>query len=238
MERGPSPPDRPDPEGPQGPERPQGPQAPRPGPQAPSPGPQAPPPPPQGPPGYAPPAPETAPGYGGAVPPGGWQQPIARTESGWVGRPLASWGSRLGAYLIDALVLLIPVVLLGILIFGGGIDGDSSFWAWIGASLLYAVLFAVVVLFYAPLLMIREGERNGQTLGKQLVGIRVVRDNGEPFGFGAAALREVVLKQLAVNIASAIVPFIPWFLNFFWPLWDDQNRALHDMAASTHVIKA
>ena len=85
--------------------------------------------------------------------------------------------------------------------------------------------------------MMRDGERNGQTLGKQMVGIKVVRDNGEPFGFGWAAYREVVLKQLAVNIASAIIPFLPWFLNYFWPLWDDQNRALHDMAASTHVIR-
>jgi uncharacterized RDD family membrane protein YckC len=240
MERGSFPPDRPDPERPQGPETPPGPQAPPPGPQAPSPGPQAPPPPPQGPPGYAPPAPgpETAPGYGGPVPPGGWQQPIARPESGWAGKPLASWGSRLGAYLVDFLVVIVPVVILAVVIFGGAAGADSSVWAWIGASILYALLFAAVFLLYAPLLMMREGERNGQTLGKQLVGIRVVRDSGEPFGFGWAALREVVLKQLAVGIASSIIPFIPWFLNYFWPLWDDENRALHDMGASTHVIKA
>jgi uncharacterized RDD family membrane protein YckC len=240
MERGSFPPDRPDPERPQGPETPPGPQAPPPGPQAPSPGPQAPPPPPQGPPGYAPPAPgpETAPGYGGPVPPGGWQQPIARPESGWAGKPLASWGSRLGAYLVDFLVVVVPVVILAVVIFGGAAGADSSVWAWIGASILYALLFAAVFLLYAPLLMMREGERNGQTLGKQLVGIRVVRDSGEPFGFGWAALREVVLKQLAVGIASSIIPFIPWFLNYFWPLWDDENRALHDMGASTHVIKA
>jgi uncharacterized RDD family membrane protein YckC len=243
MERGSPPPERPDPERPVGPETPRGPQAPPPGPQAPppgpqapAPGPQAPPPPPQGPPGYAPPAPDSAPGYGGPVPPGGWQQPIARQESGWIGKPLASWGSRLGAWLIDLLIVLIPVVLLAVLIFGGAAEGDSV-WGWIGASLLYALLFAAVYFLYAPLLMIREGARNGQTLGKQWVGIRVVRDNGQPFGFGAAALREVVLKQLAVGIASSIIPFIPWFLNYFWPLWDDQNRALHDMGASTHVIR-
>jgi uncharacterized RDD family membrane protein YckC len=140
--------------------------------------------------------------------------------------------------LIDGLILLIPIVVLAVLIFGGSVDSDSSVGAWIGASILYALLIAAVVLFYAPLLMMRGGERNGQTLGKQMVGIRVVRDNGEPLGFGWAAYREVVLKQLAVNVASAIIPFIPWFLNYFWPLWDDQNRALHDMAASTHVIKA
>ena len=41
-----------------------------------------------------------------------------------------------------------------------------------------------------------------------------------------------------MTIASSIIPFIPWFLNYFWPLWDDQNRALHDMVVSTHVVQA
>ena len=142
MERGSPPPDRPDPERPTGPETPPGPQAPAPGPQAPAPtqapGPQAPPPPPQGPPGYAPPAPESAPGYGGPVPPGGWQQPIARPEAGWVGRPLASWGSRVRR-LADRLAssLLIPVVILVVVVVGGIADNDSSVWAGVGASLLY-----------------------------------------------------------------------------------------------------
>jgi uncharacterized RDD family membrane protein YckC len=226
MERGSPSPERRDPERAAGPETPRGPQAPAPGPHAPPPGPHAPPPPPQG-----------APGYGGPVPPGGWQQPIARQESSWVGKPLASWGSRFGAWLIDFVVVLVPVVVLAVVIFGGAAEGDSV-WGWVGASILYVLLFASVFMLYAPLLMIREGARNGQTLGKQWVGIRVVRDNGQPFGFGVAAFREVVLKQLAVNLASSIIPFIPWFLNYFWPLWDDENRALHDMAASTHVIRA
>jgi uncharacterized RDD family membrane protein YckC len=232
MERGSPPPDRPEPERRPGPESPPGPQAPAP--QAPPPGPQAPPP------GYAPPAPpgpESAPSYGGPVPPGGWQQPIARPESGWAGQPLAGWGTRLGAYLIDLLVLLIPIGILGVLIVGGLVDDDSSVGGWVAASILWALVAGVVVLLYAPLLMMRQGARNGQTLGKQVVGIRVVRDSGEPMSFGWAALREVVVKNLAVNIASSIIPLIPWFLNYFWPLWDDQNRALHDMAVSTHVVR-
>ena len=235
MERGPFPPDSADPERPPGPETPAGPETP-PGPQAPAPGPQAPPPPPQGPPGYAPPAPESAPGYGGPVPPGGWQQPIARPDSGWAGKPLASWGSRFGAQLIDWLVLLIPAaILLAVLI--GGLDANSSAWTVVSTSILSFLVWSAVLLLYAPLLMIRQGERNGQTLGKQLVGIRVVRDSGQPFGFWWAVLREVVLKNLAVGIAATIIPVIPWLLDNLWPLWDDENRALHDMAASTHVIR-
>jgi uncharacterized RDD family membrane protein YckC len=212
MERGPLPPDPPDPERPRGPETPPGPQAPAPGPQAP------------------------APGYGGRVPPGGWQQPIARPQAGWVGQPLASWGSRVAATVIDWLVLLIPAaILLALLV--GGLDGDSSAWAVVGTSILSFVIWSVVVLLYAPLLMVRGGERNGQTLGKQFVGIRAVRDSGEPFGFWWAVLREVVVKNLLVGIASSIIPLLPWLLDNLWPLWDGENRAVHDMIVSTHVLK-
>jgi uncharacterized RDD family membrane protein YckC len=177
------------------------------------------------------------------VPPGGWQAPVAQQPQGWVGTPLAGWGSRLGAYLIDGLVLLVPAVVLFIAFVGGavGISGDNedvAAGAAIGAILLWLLVMAVIGLLYAPLLMARDGARNGQTWGKQMLNIRAVRDNGQPFSFGSAALREVVLKFLAVSIASSIIPLIPWFLNFFWPLWDDQNRALHDMAASTHVVTA
>ena len=95
-----------------------------------------------------------------------------------------------------------------------------------------------MVFIYAPVLMAREGQSNGQTWGKQMLGIRVVRDNGQPMSFGWAALREIAVKGLLVAIASSIIPVIPWFLNYLWPLWDDENRALHDMVFSTHVVRA
>jgi uncharacterized RDD family membrane protein YckC len=149
----------------------------------------------------------------------------------------------LGATLIDSLILLVPAAILFVVIVGGAIglsgdDDDVATGAAIVAFLLFGLLFLVIYLLYAPVLMMRRGERNGQTWGKQVIGIRAVRDNGQPFDFWYAALREIALKGLAVGIASSIIPLIPWFLNFFWPLWDDQNRALHDMAVSTHVVRA
>jgi uncharacterized RDD family membrane protein YckC len=206
------------------------------GPQAPGP----PPPPPGGPyappgGGYAPPGPEGPPSYGGPVPPGGWQQPIPQQAPGWHGSPLASWGSRLAATLIDWLVLLVPVVILTIIVVAIAAGSDTGA---VVTGILGFLAYLVVALIYAPLLMAREGEHNGQTWGKQALGIRVVRDSGEAMGFGWAALREIAVKGLAVGIASSIIPIIPWFLNYFWPLWDDQNRALHDMIVSTHVVQA
>ena len=191
------------------------------------------------------PGPEAAPGYGGPVPPGGWQQPLARPAGGegWIGRPLASWGSRVGAAIVDGLIIGIPAFILFIVLVGGSVgitggDEDASVWAIVGASILWFLIVAAIGLLYAPATMARDGTHNGQTWGKQLLGIRVVRDNGERMSFGWAALREVVVKQLAVGIASSIIPFIPYLLDVLWPLWDDQNRALHDMVVQTHVVRA
>jgi uncharacterized RDD family membrane protein YckC len=201
-------------------------------------GPQAPPP------GYAPPpGPEAAPGYGGAVSPGGWRQPVARAagDAAWVGRPLASWGSRVAAAVIDGLIIGIPAVVLFVAFLGSAVgltgdDSDASAWAVIGGLLLWFVLVAAFALLYAPATMARRGAHNGQTWGKQLLGIRVLRDNGKAMSFGWAALREVVIKGLAVGIASSIVPVVPYVVDVLWPLWDDENRALHDMAVQTHVV--
>jgi uncharacterized RDD family membrane protein YckC len=218
----PPPPERPEPDQPPSPPEPPPPPG---GPQSPAApvGPQAP-----------PAGPEGPPSYGGPVPPGGWQQPIAQQQPGWHGRPLASWGTRLAAYLLDALILLIPVIGLTVVVVAIAAGSDT---AAIVTVILGFLAYLVVAFLYAPLLMAREGAQNGQTWGKQALGIRVIRDGGETMSFGWAALREIAVKGLGVGIASSIIPLIPWFLNFFWPLWDDENRALHDMVVSTHVVQ-
>ncbi len=233
----------------QDPERPDspgtGPQSPAPpaGPQSPPPESPVAPPPAQQPAGPQSPAPG---GYGGPVPPGGWQQPVGAAPPQAVAASpgqLAGWGARLGAYLIDALIIAVPFLIIFFALVAGAVgfgesNDDAAAGGLIAGGILTVLTFAAVALLYAPLLMRRDGERNGQTWGKQIIGIRAVRDNGQAWSFGSAALREVVIKGLAVGIASSIIPLIPWFLNFFWPLWDDQNRALHDMAVSSHVVKA
>ena len=173
------------------------------------------------------------PSYGGPVPPGGWQQPIPQ-QPGWIGQPLASWGSRVAATLIDWLILLVPAVILTIVVVAIAAGSDTGA---IVTGILGFLAYLLVLFAYAPVLMAREGKNNGQTWGKQMIGIRVVRDNGESVGFGLAALREIAVKGLLISIVSSIIPLIPWLLDYLWPLWDDENRALHDMVVSTHVLR-
>ena len=91
-------------------------------------------------------------------------------------------------------------------------------------AILSSLLYLVAVLFYAPLLVARQGAHNGQTWGKQIVGIRVVRDSGQPVDIGFGFLREVVVKGLLFGFVGSFFFSIPTLLDYLWPLWDDQNR--------------
>jgi uncharacterized RDD family membrane protein YckC len=192
--------------------------------------------PPEGPqpPATGPQAPYTPIPDGPETPPSGWQQPIA-SPSGWEGRQLASWGSRVGATLLDWLILLIPVTLLIVLVVVVFLSSDVG---GIVTAIISSLLYLVAVLFYAPLLMGREGAHNGQTWGKQIVGIRVVRDSGQPVDIGFGFLREFVVKGLLFGFVGSFFFSIPTLVDYLWPLWDDQNRALHDMVVTTHVVRA
>ena len=174
--------------------------------------------------------------YGGPVPPGGWQAPAGPpAQQAWAGAPLAGWGSRVGALLLDALILTIPVVILIVLIIGVAAGSDAGA---VVTGILGFLAYLLAVFFYAPVLMARDGERNGQTFGKQIVGIRVTRDNGQPFDFGSAMVREVAVKNLLFGVVGGFFVGIPTLVDYLWPLWDDQNRSLHDMVVSTHVMRA
>jgi uncharacterized RDD family membrane protein YckC len=170
----------------------------------------------------------------GETPSGGWDQPIP-TAQGWEGRPLASWGSRVGATLVDALILVVPVAALIVLIV---VVAFSSPGGAIAIGLLSGLAYLIALLLYAPVLMSREGGGNGQTWGKQIVGIRAVRNGGRPFDFGTAALREIAIKGLLFGWVGGWFLGIPTLLDYLWPLWDDENRCLHDMVAQTHVIRS
>jgi uncharacterized RDD family membrane protein YckC len=68
----------------------------------------------------------------------------------------------------------------------------------------------------------------GQTLGKMIVGVKVVRTEGAPAGWGAVILRETIGK-----IVSAIVIG----LGFIWAGFDKHKQGWHDKIAGTYVVK-
>jgi uncharacterized RDD family membrane protein YckC len=87
-------------------------------------------------------------------------------------------------------------------------------------------------------LMAREGEKNGMTLGKQVVGQRVVKEDGTPVDIGFAVLREFVVRFLLIGLVGGFVGGIPGLLDLLWPLWDDKNQTLHDKVVKSYVVDA
>lgn len=136
--------------------------------------------------------------------------------------------------MLDFLFIWVPIALAVAIIAGAA---SSSTTAGIVVGIVLGLASVAYWLLCRPLLMAREDERNGQTWGKQIMGVRAVKDRGDPFDLGFAFLRQVVVKWLLFYMVGGTF-FIPWLLDLLWPLWDDQDRALHDMVVSTHVIKA
>ncbi len=143
----------------------------------------------------------------------------------------------MGAALLDGLVRL---VLLVVLLAPGGAIATANNGGALGFGLLglgYLVWLAVAFIVYGPLFLQRNGKRNGQTLGKQWVGVRIIRLDSQPFGWRTGLLREFVIKFVLFGFVGGFF-LIPPLLDILWPLWDDENRALHDMIASTRVVQA
>ena len=47
-----------------------------------------------------------------------------------------------------------------------------------------------------------------------------------------------MIKYLLFGVVGGFFLAIPTLLDYLWPLWDEQNRALHDMLASSRVVQA
>jgi len=147
---------------------------------------------------------------------------------------LAGWGTRVGATLLDVLVLLVPAMLLLFAFIMPRIQEISDEAQrnpgqapGIPEELFWPLLMLRVVLaLYKPLF---EGA-TGQTLGKKWVGIRVVQEDGSPIGYPRAFFRWLVFSLFG------LVPILD-LVNILWPLWDPRKQTLHDKAAKTLVVR-
>lgn len=181
-------------------------------------------------------------GYTSPPPPGasGMPQPHFGHHPAAGTWQLASWWSRVGAQIIDGIVVAVIATVILIILGAVGATGfafdDTAGTVGLIVALLVGGLAAVAAaLLYAPLMMAKT---NGKTLGRMATNIRVVRANGKPIDFGYATLREVVVKWLLFNVVGGSVTFgLAWFIDVLWPLWDEENRALHDMIVDSRVIK-
>jgi uncharacterized RDD family membrane protein YckC len=180
-------------------------------------------------------------GYTSAPPPGAFGTPPGDVPTAPVtgAYALAGWWSRVGAAIVDGIIVGIGA--LAILALFGSVfsigffaSDEAGIVSLIVGLMLSFVAIAIIALLYAPLMMSRT---NGKTLGRMAMGIRVVRASGQPITFAFAMIREVAVKALLFGIAGSLTFGLANLADVLWPLWDDENRALHDFVVDTRVVR-
>jgi uncharacterized RDD family membrane protein YckC len=152
---------------------------------------------------------------------------VATPERVALSLPVAGIGYRCLAWLVDATLLfffwvvayfVFTLLVLDVVGFFQGLSG-------LGQALLGVGLFATQWLYWT----LTEVFLNGQTLGKRLLGIRVVRADGSPVG----------LYESAVRNLCRVVDFIPllYATGCITMLLTRQHRRLGDLLAGTLLVR-
>ena len=135
----------------------------------------------------------------------------------------APWIKRVGAYLIDLLVMLVAYIpaMIGSIISGSDSSGASAI-----GLLLTVVGFALYIAVFVWNICIKQG-RTGYSVGKGVMGIKLIGEaSGQPIGAGLAFVRNLA------HILDALVCYI----GFLWPLWDSKRQTFADKIMSTIVV--
>lgn len=158
---------------------------------------------------------------------------------------LADRGTRLGAAMIDGLLVTIPLLpVFGVALYfafrfeGMAADGAALANAQQGQALIAALigvsavggLAALGIAIYQWVLI----SRTGQSLGKKWLGVRIERIDGARLTFGTGVfLRNWVPKLIgSVPYMGALFQLIDCLFIF-----RDDRRCIHDHIAGTRVVR-
>ena len=96
-------------------------------------------------------------------------------------------------------------------------------------SWLVSALILIFTLFIGWLIWWFIVAPRGQNPGKAVVGIRVIRTNGDAVRTGGMFVR---------GLAGFLAGLIPFYLDELWILWDRDAQTLHDKLVNTVVVRA
>ena len=190
----------------------------------------------------------------GQPPPGYYQQGPSEPPYGYpgyggagvVGPARASFVARMVALIVDGLIafmvmlaLVVPLVIIGALGFQTepstctssttgftepcdvptpGTIGLILALSGIGFLLYFVVLFFVLV---------RPVAKTGQTVGRRLMGIKVV----DMRTGGTLSIGRALGRYLFAQIVSGFM-----YIGYLWMLWDDNSQTLHDKVVDAVVV--
>jgi uncharacterized RDD family membrane protein YckC len=121
---------------------------------------------------------------------------------------LGDVGTRFVAILIDGFIL----GLIGAVLFGAGREAGG------GLALVISVIYNWF--FWTRM--------DGQTPGKRMMGLRVIKADGTQLSDVDAVIRAV-----GYNISGLF-----FAIGYLWAFFDDKRRTWHDLLAGTIVVKA
>jgi uncharacterized RDD family membrane protein YckC len=154
---------------------------------------------------------------------------VQQEESGGIVLEFAGFWRRFTAFIIDAAILYVvtsicfPFRNLGLLrMWNPDIFSDISSWLILPQIILCNLLTLVIIIGYFVILWVWRG----QTLGKMVMNIRVIRPDGSNVTFAVAFIRYL----------GYIVSAIPLFFGFIWIAFDKQKQGFHDKIAGTFVV--
>ncbi|MDA8295538.1 MAG: RDD family protein [Actinomycetota bacterium] len=154
------------------------------------------------------------------------------------GAPLAGWWQRVGAFVLDWLVLGVPWFIITfaitdvfghperVLLSNGTHTTTKTIGAWIW--LLYGLSAVISAIYFAYF----NGTRAGQTPGNRAPGIAVRDiDTGAPIGWRRGFVR------FGVRFVLYLLFVVPGLFNDLFPLWDRRRQTIADKAARSVMVR-
>lgn len=150
---------------------------------------------------------------------------------------LAGRGTRLGAVIIDSLIIMVPLLLAIVPVMmafgaaGAGVGGADAMG--VGAMIAIAIgSIGFLALFVVNLVMLH---RTGQTIGKRLLNVKIVRTDGS-----RAGLTRIFFLRMVVPGMIGGLPFVGYIFSIVDPLFifQESRRCVHDLIADTIVVLA
>lgn len=130
---------------------------------------------------------------------------------------------RVLALVLDLFIMF--VLCLGFLVLLTNLSDISN----IIPSLILFISESIFAIFLYSFICIYMIASNGQTPGKFLAGIKVVKEDSTLLTLKEAFYREFIAKMLSNGF---------FFLGYFWAFYDTNRQTWHDQASGTYVIKS
>lgn len=152
------------------------------------------------------------------------QLSITTTQNVNINFEAASLGERILAYLLDLVIWIAYSVVLRIILNLIGFDSLLSGMDNWSVMTIYTILYLPVI-FYA---LVMESLLEGQTVGKKIMKIRVIKIDGYQAGFGDYLIRWI-FRLIEVTPPLSFISIIAMMVN-------KKTQRLGDVAAGTAVI--